>query len=133
MPRLAGKESSDPENTGQIVADDDCDPLPLVTFAHAKSDNGRDAPVFITRAWTAVDASGNDDSCSQVMTILPSNCPQDLDGDGAVGAGDLAILLDSWGPCEGCNEDFNGDDVANAVDLSQVLGAWGASKRRPAR
>ena len=83
-------------------------------------------PGFITREWTAVDASGNDDSCSQVITIQPSTCPQNLDRNGAVWAGDLAILSGSWGPCEGSTADFNGDDVVNAVDLAQLLGAWGA-------
>ncbi len=38
-------ESSDLENTGEAVADDDCDPLPLVTFEDTKSDNGREAGV----------------------------------------------------------------------------------------
>ena len=51
--------------------------------------------------------------------------PQDLDGDGAVGAPDLAILLGSWGPCEGCPADFDGDGMVNAPDLAQLLGAWG--------
>ncbi len=119
------KESSDPENTGEAVAVDNCDPLPSVTFEDATDDNGCDAPGFITRTWTAVDASGNDDSCSQIITILPSACPQDLDGDGSVDAFDLAIVLGSWGPCEGCSTDFNGDGVVNAFDLAQVLGAWG--------
>ncbi len=53
------------------------------------------------------------------------DCPQDLDGDGSVGAFDLAVLLGSWGPCEGCPADFNGDNVVNAADLAQLLGAWG--------
>ncbi len=35
----------------------------------------------------------NPDPCS-----LP--CPEDLDGDGAVGPFDLAVLLGAWGPCE---------------------------------
>ena len=52
-------------------------------------------------------------------------CPADLDGDGSVGAPDLAILLGSWGPCEGCPADFDGDGMVNAPDLAQLLGAWG--------
>ncbi|MCZ6652631.1 MAG: endonuclease [Planctomycetota bacterium] len=52
-------------------------------------------------------------------------CPQDLDGDGLVEAFDLAIVLGSWGPCEGCPTDFNGDGVVDAFDLAQVLGGWG--------
>ncbi len=52
-------------------------------------------------------------------------CPADLDDDGTVNAFDLAILLGSWGPCEGCQADFNGDGAINAADLAQLLGAWG--------
>ena len=53
------------------------------------------------------------------------DCPQDLDGDGTVGAPDLAQLLGNWGPCEGCPADFNGDNAVDAADLAQLLGAWG--------
>lgn len=52
-------------------------------------------------------------------------CNTDLNGDGAVNASDLAILLGSWGPCEGCPADFNGDNVVDATDLAQLLGSWG--------
>lgn len=58
----------------------------------------------------------------------PSN-PYDLDGDGTVGGGDLAIVLGAWGPCPqggGCQQaDFNGDGAVNGADLSLLLGAWG--------
>ncbi len=59
------------------------------------------------------------------MDECEAACPQDFDNDGIVGASDLAILLGSWGPCEGCPTDFNGDDAVDAADLAQVLGAWG--------
>ena len=52
-------------------------------------------------------------------------CSADINGDGAVGPFDLAIVLGAWGPCEGCPTDFNGDNVVDAFDLAQVLGAWG--------
>ncbi len=52
-------------------------------------------------------------------------CSADINGDGLVGASDLAFVLGSWGPCEGCPTDFNGDGVVDAFDLAQVLGAWG--------
>ncbi|MCH8881158.1 MAG: endonuclease [Planctomycetes bacterium] len=60
------------------------------------------------------------------MDECDAACPQDLDGDGQVEAFDLAILLGSWGPCEGCPTDFNGDGDVNAADLAILLGAWGA-------
>ena len=52
-------------------------------------------------------------------------CVADLDGDGDVDAGDLAILLGSWGPNGGHPADFNGDGAVNAADLAVLLGTWG--------
>lgn len=60
-----------------------------------------------------------------VNVILPPTCPADLDGDGAVGAADLAQLLGAWGPNPGHPADLNGDGVVDAADLAQLLGAWG--------
>ena len=56
-------------------------------------------------------------------------CPADFDGDGTVGASDLAQLLGSWGPYAPCPPfspaDFNEDCGVNAADLAQLLGSWG--------
>ncbi len=50
----------------------------------------------------------------------------DLDGDGSVAAGDLAILLGAWGPAPaGTPADFDLDGSVNAADLGVLLGAWG--------
>ena len=50
----------------------------------------------------------------------------DLDGDGTVGAGDLAVLLSAWGPAaSGTPADFNRDGSVDAADLSRVLANWG--------
>jgi hypothetical protein len=69
-----------------------------------------------------------DDIEIEVRIIGGPACPADFDGDGTVGASDLAQLLGSWGPCDDCEDcpaDFNGDCAVNAADLAQVLGAWG--------
>ncbi len=51
---------------------------------------------------------------------------EDIDLDGEVGAADLAILLNAWGPCAGiCPTDFNLDGVVDAADLATLLAAWG--------
>jgi hypothetical protein len=55
----------------------------------------------------------------------PSVCPGDLDGDGAVGASDLASLLGAWGSGPG-PADLDGNGVVGAGDLAALLGAWGA-------
>jgi hypothetical protein len=53
-------------------------------------------------------------------------CPADLDGDGSVGAADLALLLGAWGPNPGDSADLDGDGDVDAADLAILLGAWGA-------
>ncbi len=56
----------------------------------------------------------------------PGN-PADLDGDGAVGGADLAIMLGAWGACQTtpCSADLDGDGVVGGADLAILLGAWG--------
>ncbi len=59
--------------------------------------------------------------------LIPDVCatPQpDLNGDGAVNAADLALLLNSWGACAGCPADLTRDGVVDAADLALVLNAW---------
>jgi len=60
----------------------------------------------------------------------PPVCPSDLDANSEVGAGDLAILLGSWGTngtgTGGRSADLDGDGIVGAGDLSALLGAWGA-------
>lgn len=51
-------------------------------------------------------------------------CPADFDGDGIVGAGDLAQLLGGWGSFNP-DLDLDGDGVVGAGDLSILLGLWG--------
>ena len=51
----------------------------------------------------------------------------DLDGDGAVGASDLAILLGDWGACPSLPPDLDGDGTVGASDLAIFLGSWGSS------
>ncbi len=45
----------------------------------------------------------------------------DLDGDGTVGAADLAILLGAWGTG---SADLDGDGTTGGADLALLLGAW---------
>jgi hypothetical protein len=52
-----------------------------------------------------------------------SACPSDLDGDGAVSAADLSLVLLNWGTTAA---DIDGDGTTSAADLSLVLEAWGA-------
>jgi len=48
----------------------------------------------------------------------------DINGDCVVNGADLAIVLGSWGPCEGCPADVFPDGVVDGADLAVVLGNW---------
>jgi hypothetical protein len=54
----------------------------------------------------------------------PTPCVGDLDNDGDVDAGDLAILLGAWGSTGGPS-DLNGNGLVGAEDLALLLGGWG--------
>ncbi len=59
--------------------------------------------------------------------LLPDVCEvrsPDLNGDGAVNAADLAILLNRWGACAGCAADLTDDGVVDAADLALMLNGW---------
>lgn len=60
---------------------------------------------------------------------IPAQPLGDLDGDGAVGTGDLLILLGAWGPCADpcppCAADLDGDCAVGTSDLLVLLGEWG--------
>lgn len=60
------------------------------------------------------------------VRVLTAGCPtrpEDLDGNGVVDSGDLAVLLNNWGnPGLG---DINGDGTVDSGDLAAVLNAWG--------
>ncbi|MCZ6651493.1 MAG: hypothetical protein O7D91_00475 [Planctomycetota bacterium] len=61
-------------------------------------------------------------------TVRRLFCRGDLDGDGTVDSGDLAILLGNWGSCEGCPADLNCDGEVDGADLAILLGNWGPCK-----
>lgn len=65
----------------------------------------------------------------RIMRNTGPNATPDLNGDGVVGAPDLAQLLGSWGPCPapptGCPADLTSDGTVGAADLAQLLGSWG--------
>ena len=77
------------------------------------------ATAIVVAPASASDANGN---------LVPDACERragDLDGDGTVGATDLAALLGAWGACAGCAADLDGDGGVGASDLAVLLGNWG--------
>ena len=68
-------------------------------------------------------------SAGETVTLVEGDgadpCPADLDGNGTVGAADLAELLGNWGLCEGCPADLDGNGQVGPFDLALLLGNWG--------
>ncbi len=61
------------------------------------------------------------------IAVPPPELYPDLDGDGAVSASDLAILLVSWGPCPDtpdCPADLDLDSIVGPSDLAVMLSEW---------
>jgi hypothetical protein len=83
---------------------------------------GVNYPVYFTKEDPLAPAFGQAPQLTLDVTVLPEN-PADLDGDGVVGASDLAILIGQWGQT-GTSADFAGDGVG-ADDLALLIGAWG--------
>ena len=60
------------------------------------------------------------DAFSDVAALPPQ---ADLDGNGAVGAGDLAMLLSAWGTSDPA-ADLDGSGMVGSTDLAFILSAW---------
>jgi len=64
-------------------------------------------------------------SVSGTVTVTPVlTRPEDLDGDGVVGSGDLGILLAAWGSADAA-ADLDGDGAVGTGDLGILLAGWG--------
>ena len=77
----------------------------------------------------ACEIASGDEADVDLDTIL-DRCERafgDLDLDGTVGAGDLALLLSVWGTPNAPFGDFDGDGLVAAADLSLLLSKFGTS------
>ena len=72
-----------------------------------------------------IDGDGDDVIRVDMGCFEHQLCPTDLDGNGTVGAFDLAILLGNWGPNPGHAADLNRDGAVDAGDLAILLDDWG--------
>jgi hypothetical protein len=66
----------------------------------------------------------------QAFALMASDCPEDLDGSGAIDLPDLADLLSRYGSCVGDAAyspaaDFDNDGCVNLPDLAQLLSVYG--------
>lgn len=101
--------------------------LPFQPDVQAAFDYARFATVSVPPELAGVDLL-NVATDEQLLSFLGEhvNVPpaaEDLNGDGAVNAADLALLLGDWG---GSAMDLTGDGTVNAADLGVLLGAWSA-------
>jgi hypothetical protein len=122
-------------NSGSAYLFDISDPRTPVQIAELLADDGDVSDYFgravgisgttaiVTAYWDDDDDNGVDSGSAYLFDA--SACPADFDGDGNVGASDLAMLLGSWGPCAGCPADFDDDGDVDAADLATLLGNWG--------
>lgn len=82
----------------------------------------RSEPFFIALDFEAGEAARQQAIDWIVANLLVPPCPGDLDGDGTIGGGDLAVLLAGWG---GSTPDLDGDGVVGGSDLAVLLSSWG--------
>ncbi len=88
----------------------------------------------ISAPWEASGATGVDGDQTNNNFLLagaaylfsrPTALLGDLDGDGTVGAADLATLLGAWGACgTRCASDLDADGSVGVADLAILLAAW---------
>lgn len=104
-------------------------------------EHGLDLPGWTMLGASAVSSDGrtvvghatNPDGAIEAWRVeLPApSAPGDVNGDGAVGIGDLLDLLAAWGPCaapcppqSSCAADFDGDCTVGVTDLLTLLANW---------
>jgi formylglycine-generating enzyme required for sulfatase activity/V8-like Glu-specific endopeptidase len=58
-------------------------------------------------------------------SALGQGCSGDIDHDGRIGSGDVAQLMDLWGPCAVCDADLNRDGAVDRLDLGLLFQSWG--------
>lgn len=78
----------------------------------------------------ATNASGFDDEVWAISVNAGNPCPADLDGDGDIDIGDLAILLSNFGTPGGASADdgdLDGDGDVDITDLAGLLSVFGTS------
>ncbi len=75
------------------------------------------------------DAAGNDLGAGGLtgdafLRLSLADCPEDLNGSGAVDFGDILAILSAWGNAGG-PEDLDGSGTVDFQDILRVLKAWG--------
>jgi len=69
------EDSTLPAATGQATASDNCDPMPVVTYADVDDPGACPQEKTIARTWTVTDNCGNSTQCSQTITGVDDEAP----------------------------------------------------------
>lgn len=85
-----------------------------------------DSPVTIT--WTVTDECGRSASGDQTVTVAAGF--GDLDQNGIIDSGDLAVVLSNYNQTNATG-DVNSDGIVNAEDMAIILSAWGLPSGTP--
>ena len=64
------------------------------------------------------------DLATEYFDEVVAACPEDLNGNGTVGGGDVGIMLADWGCTGDCAADLNDDGLVNGADLGLLIAAW---------
>ena len=83
-------ESTDPSNTGEATATDNCDATPTISSSDSVAAGTCPQESVITRTWTATDDCGNGVTCEQIITVEDTTdptitCPADIEVDNDFG------------------------------------------------
>ncbi len=111
-----------------VVTASGCGPGLSLTFVRSDGETNISAgysrinsPVQIT--WRVTDECGRFAEDSQLVIVQVGL--GDLTQDGTVDGGDLAVLLNAWGPAPSGLGDIDDDQVVDASDLAILLNNWG--------
>jgi len=77
-------DSTDPADTGEATATDDCSGVASITYSDSIAAGSCAGNYVITRTWTATDSCGNASSCVQTITVQDTtppviSCPNDIE------------------------------------------------------
>ncbi len=100
---------------------------PIFAIASPTEISGPDGPggTVAHSAWTPLPVFGTY-AIALLSARFAGPCVADCDGDGAVGIGDLLLLLAGWGSVRPCECDFDGGGTG-VTDLLGLLAAWGCT------
>jgi len=124
-------ESTDPTNTGQATATDNCDQNPQVTYTDSVNLNGCGGYTgTITRTWTATDAWGNSSECTQTISVQDTTLPElivpdpaTFECDGAGNTNDINAWLASASATDNCGSVSLTNDYAGLTGVCSGTGS----------